>query len=57
MRKHKFKVVGHTPSGGIAGGDDLYECEGCGFQVDATELKKYKNDYCSGKKMEFPQLF
>lgn len=37
---HKWKCVGRTPSGGLAGGDDLYECRRCGIVTDDLYAKQ-----------------
>jgi len=32
---HRFKCIGRTPSGGLAGGDDFYKCQRCGLVTDS----------------------
>lgn len=54
---HEWKYVGRTPQGGLAGGDDIYECKLCG----KTSLGEEWNGHCweakeKGGKTEAVQL-
>jgi ribosomal protein S27AE len=37
---HEWRCIGRTPSGGLAGGDDVYRCGRCGLTTD--EPSKYE---------------
>lgn len=48
---HKWKCVGRTPSGGLAGGDDIYKCQRCGLVTDSpSEEQRWAYKPCEPKK-------
>jgi len=48
---HKWTYVGKTPQGGLAGGDDVYECKRCRLVTDSPfEEERWAFKPCESKK-------